>query len=82
MIKIIFFSKYREQFGEDSIEFPLEKSLPLKDLVFLIKEHYGDRAAFLADSKLICSVNQHVERADHMVNKGDIVAFYPPVTGG
>ncbi len=82
MIKLIFFAKYREQFGTDCLELNRAGFDSVRELIRHLRELYPERCSFLDDSKLIVSIQQELVRLDNPVKEGDVVAFFPPVTGG
>lgn len=41
-----------------------------------------ERSGFLNDQNLIISVNQQLAKPEQSLSDGDVVAFFPPVTGG
>ena len=82
MIKIIFFAKYREIFGAPSLEMAASSPLTVKELMQQLQGLYPAKTGFLTDQKVIISVNQELASPIRLLNDGDTVAFYPPVTGG
>lgn len=82
MINIIFFAKYREQFGASSLQLAAPGIDSVQKLVNHLQCRYPDRTAFLSDQKLIVSINQELAKADASLQAGDVIAFFPPVTGG
>ena len=82
MIKILFFAKYREQFGAPSLELSAVNLPTVGSLVRQLQEHFPAQCRFLADQNLIIAVNQEVSTLQSAIKSGDEVAFFPPVTGG
>jgi len=82
MIKLIFFAKYREAFGASTLELPQASPRSVGELIQKLQADYPDRCHFLSDQKLIISVNQELAKTTDGVKSGDVVAFFPPVTGG
>jgi molybdopterin synthase sulfur carrier subunit len=82
MIYIKYFAKYREWMqvpGET-----LENSPPnVGELKRLIRDKHANSLKIFNDSRCIVAVNQQVVHGDEvLLQSGDEVAFYPPVTGG
>ncbi|WP_199016507.1 molybdopterin synthase sulfur carrier subunit [Shimwellia pseudoproteus] len=81
MIKVLFFAQVRELVGCDS----LDVDTPFAT-VEALRQHLAARsdrwALALESGKLLCAVNQTLVTADHSLQAGDEVAFFPPVTGG
>ncbi|MTB68110.1 molybdopterin synthase sulfur carrier subunit [Providencia sp. wls1943] len=81
MITVLFFAQVRELVGTDRLE--LAAQYPTVGVLRQALAQKGDRWALaLEDGKLLAAVNQSFVSADHPLNAGDEVAFFPPVTGG
>lgn len=81
MIKILFFAQVRELVGVDSLELNCDYAT-INDLRKALIEK-GDRWALaLEDGKLLSAVNQSFVQGSYLINDGDEIAFFPPVTGG
>ncbi|OIO58778.1 MAG: molybdopterin converting factor subunit 1 [Alphaproteobacteria bacterium CG_4_10_14_0_2_um_filter_63_37] len=75
MIRVLFFARLREQMGTSTRELPFEPGLT----VGAIRQTYAPHTT----APLVqAALNQ--ERVDDaaLVNDGDEIAFFPPVTGG
>lgn len=82
MIKILFFARYREEFGAPTLELPEHGLSSVGSLLKQLQGQFPARAGFLSDQKLIISVNQELATAQTPIKSGDEVALFPPVTGG
>lgn len=82
MINIIFFAKYREQFGVPALAIPPAGLETVQHVISHLQAHFPERSAFLSDPKLIIALNQELAKPDQTLRDGDVVAFFPPVTGG
>ncbi|WP_237387960.1 molybdopterin synthase sulfur carrier subunit [Xenorhabdus sp. Sc-CR9] len=81
MIKVLFFAQVRELVGTDSLELPNNHPTVAGLRHALIEK--GERwGVALEEGKLLVAVNQSFVHAEHPLNDGDEVAFFPPVTGG
>lgn len=81
MIKVLFFAQVRELVGVDSIELDCEYHTVDDLRKALITK--GERWSLaLEDGKLLSAVNQSFVQGSHVINDGDEIAFFPPVTGG
>lgn len=81
MITVLFFAQVRELVGIDKLEIT-ESYQSVEDLRQALLQQ-GDRWALaLEDGKLLAAVNQSFVSLDHLLQDGDEVAFFPPVTGG
>lgn len=78
-INVLFFARYAEATGFDSLE--VEGEFATVDAVRLALA--GDpEFAVLNESSLMCARNEELCDLDEPVQAGDEVAFFPPVTGG
>jgi len=81
---ILYFAWLRERIGLSREELPLPAGVhTVADLIaHLSARGDGHAAAFQADRKVRCSVNQEFVGLSAPVQPGDEVGFFPPVTGG
>lgn len=81
MNKIIFFAQTRELVGIDTIELNAEHWS-----IFELIEHLSQRgdkwALALKEQTVLCAVNQTFADVNYIIQSGDEIAFFPPVTGG
>ncbi|MCF5543505.1 molybdopterin converting factor subunit 1 [Pseudomonas salomonii] len=78
-INVLFFARYAEATGFDSLE--VEGEFATVEEVRLALA--ADPAfAVLNESSLMCARNEELCDLDEPVQAGDEVAFFPPVTGG
>ncbi len=84
MLKLLFFSRIREQLGCSSMELDWDDTLfDLPALERHLIQRGGDQwARTFAEDNLIRAINQEVAAAEASVADGDEIAFFPPVTGG
>ena len=81
MNKIIFFAQIRELVEIDSIILDANQVSILELLEQLSKR--GDRWVLAFKERVIlCAVNQVLVDYDYIIQAGDEIAFFPPVTGG
>ncbi len=81
MIKIVFFASIREALDCASLELDIGESLSLSALIARLGEREAWRRALTAANVRV-AVNQTLVQGDPQINRGDEVAFLPPVTGG
>lgn len=74
-IKVRFFASLREQVGIADHTLELAAAQP----VSAVWQQVTDQ---LPPDNLLCSRNQQYAHWDELVQDGDEVAFFPPVTGG
>ncbi|NVZ83813.1 molybdopterin converting factor subunit 1 [Pseudomonas yamanorum] len=78
-INVLFFARYSEAVGFDSLE--VEGDFATVDAVRLaLAADPGFEV--LNEASLMCARNQEICTLDQPVQAGDEVAFFPPVTGG
>jgi molybdopterin converting factor subunit 1 len=78
-INVLFFARYSETIGLDSLE--MEGDFATVDAV---RQALVGDAGFdvLNETSLMCARNQEMCSVDESLEAGDEVAFFPPVTGG
>ena len=83
-IRVCFFAELREQFGQDHIEVAFQTLVQpsVEGLRQSLMQAYPNWAKALDAPQLLAAVNQQMVKAQHPVQAGDEVAFFPPVTGG
>lgn len=74
-ISVKFFASIREKAGR------AEASMDGKEVV-TAADVWASTAGFPAPPNLLVAINQEYARFDQLVQDGDEVAFFPPVTGG
>lgn len=90
MIKLVFFARLREQLGLREHRVALSEKLTIQALVeHLIASDDGSNSSntncqwlLLASDEIVVAKNQQVVARDVLVEDGDELAFFPPVTGG
>ncbi|MBK3443676.1 MULTISPECIES: molybdopterin converting factor subunit 1 [Pseudomonas] len=78
-INVLFFARYAEVVGFDSLE--MEGEFATVDAVRLALAS-DPEFAVLNEASLMCARNEELCSLDEPVQAGDEVAFFPPVTGG
>lgn len=82
MIKVLFFAQLREQLrcGEVNLDQGnVQTVAQLLEHLILLHPHWSE---FLANKKLLVAVNKVLVKGSQVLQSGDEVAFFPPVTGG
>ena len=75
-INIQFFASLREQIGKSQITLPYNAPQD----VLAVWAQATDSMDMPVNT--LCAINMEYVKTDAMVNDGDEVAFFPPVTGG
>ena len=83
-IEILYFAYLREQLGFDSEEAQLPTDVrtvgALRDWLIGKGEPYA--SAFANLKRIRAALNEELASDDAAIKEGDVVAFFPPVTGG
>lgn len=79
-VNILFFARLREKMGTQTIALEIETPVSLADL----KAQLGEAHPTFAELRppIMAAINQDFAPDEAMVQAGDEVAFFPPVTGG
>jgi sulfur-carrier protein len=76
-VNILFFASLREKMGRE-LEYPLDTPLSLRELATRLEQTYTG----LSLSGTLCAINEQYADPETLLNAGDTVAFFPPVSGG
>lgn len=79
-IKVLYFASLREQLGRSGDEFDFEKDKLSSMNIGNLWQHATSQSSF--PEELLVAVNQEYTDQFALLNDGDEVAFFPPVTGG
>lgn len=77
MIEILFFASLRDSVGKSKITLQADQ-MTIKQLKEILLETYDLPNL----SQTMIAINEEYASDDSVINKGDIVAFIPPVSGG
>lgn len=80
--KVLFFAQLRELLQCEQIELQLTEPTDIKGLILLLITMRPDWQEYLQSVRLLCAVNHQLGGLETVVNSGDEVALFPPVTGG
>lgn len=82
MIKVIFFAAIREQLDCSELSIAPAGIATIADLKQQLA-HKGDTwAQVFTSGSLLTAQNQSMVDDETVINSGDEIAFFPPVTGG
>lgn len=82
MIKVFFFASVREELGLSELSLDWDRG-DVKEVIQRIStQEEGRYKNALSRENLLTSINQEIVSKDHLVEDGDEVGFFPPVTGG
>jgi molybdopterin synthase sulfur carrier subunit len=83
-MQILYFAWLREKLGVSAEDVTLPPTVTtVSDLIGILKTHSPEHeAAFGADNRIRCAVDQEFAGLDTLITKATEIAFFPPVTGG
>ncbi len=84
MIDIKYFARLSERLGLKSEQLEFDEQIrTASDVINQLIVRGGIWSEeFTGDNKILIAVNQEMAARDTIINDGDEVAFFPPVTGG
>lgn len=83
MIQLHYFARYREQLGCGGETLAWSEELQsLRDLRDRLRKRGNPWDSTLGDASILCARNEELCPLDTPLCDGDVIAFFPPVTGG
>lgn len=80
--EVLFFASLREAMQIGNLKLTLTKPVEIKDLILMIAGQSALFAAALTERELLVAINEQLASQQNMVQPGDTIALFPPVTGG
>ena len=80
--EVLFFASLREAMQIGNLKLTLTKPVKVKDLILMIAGQSALFAAALTERELLVAINEQLASQQSMVQPGDTIALFPPVTGG
>ena len=80
--EVLFFASLREAMQIGNLKLTLTKPVEVKDLILMIAGQSALFAAALTERELLVAINEQLASQQNMVQPGDTIALFPPVTGG
>ena len=82
-IEVKYFALLREAAGKEGETVELDGAAPsLGDLLELLAERGGGLGEGLRGRPVLCAVNMNYSGREALLEEGDEVAIFPPVSGG
>jgi len=78
-ITILFFGITTDLVGRNSLSYTFEGKITIEELKNLLKTEYPNLKNM---NEFAIAVNEEYANDDLILNKGDVVAIIPPVSGG
>jgi molybdopterin synthase sulfur carrier subunit len=82
MVKVVFLASIREKLDCEQYQLQLPESPLTVAAVTELLLGQDRRFELLQQERVLVAVNQQMARAESLVDDGDELAFFPPVTGG
>lgn len=84
VIKVIFFASFKEQLDCAQLELSLDEGANVQDLCSVLSSKGGRWQSLFgqANKNVKVACNQCMADMSTLLDEGDEVAFFPPVTGG
>ena len=82
MIKVLFFASLRDQLKVSELQLESAKNPDVNELInnLIAQGPLWDKA--FSNKSIMVAVNQTISNKACVLNAGDEIAFFPPVTGG
>ena len=82
-VKLRLFASLRETLGESEFDVDMPDLFSVAEFITLLGESKGQQwAEVLGADQVLTAINHTMMSGDHILQDGDEVAFFPPVTGG
>ena len=82
MIKVLFFAQLKETLNTDKVALNIVTPCNVNDVKQALIKQEPSWQTHLEKNTILCAVNQDMVNHEHLIQDGDEVAFFPPVTGG
>lgn len=82
MNKILFFGQLKERLGCANTQVELPYPSSVAQVKAKLQQRGGLWLQLLEQGTVLSAVNQTMASDDYVINTGDEIAFFPPVTGG
>ena len=82
MTKVLFFAELKEQLKSPGTTIELTGPKTVAEFRSLLVSSHPEWQSTFAKNQVLCAVNQEMADAEQLIQPGDEVAFFPPVTGG
>ncbi|TEA27728.1 molybdopterin synthase sulfur carrier subunit [Candidatus Schmidhempelia bombi] len=81
MITIRFFAQIRELVGTSELTLEAD-GLTISQLLYQLAQRGDKWTMALKEKTVLCAANKQLVDYQYLINNGDEIAFFPPVTGG
>ncbi len=81
-VQVRLFASFREAAGRSQLEVELKEGSKVEDLIRELESAIPGLVERLKDGRVVVAVNGRFARPDDPLSDGDVVAVFPPVSGG
>jgi len=81
-VKVRLFASFREAAGRSEVELELDEGCAVRDLITLLSEVIPGLSEKFDRGDALVAVNGAFAKPDKVLTDGDVVAVFPPVSGG
>ncbi len=78
-MRVLYFASLKEVLKTSNEDIDVTTGTTVAQLRTILADKHGKHHF---PENILCAVNQEIANDDLVINNGDEVAFYPPVTGG
>jgi len=82
MVTIKFFAMLKNLVGKEEAQISLDQEVTLSELKEILSERFPEISDYLAERRLLISVNHEFADSTITIKDGDEVALLPPFSGG
>ena len=82
-VKLVLFASLREVLGEAELALELPAGRSVREFLTFLSETRGNNwSEVLQANQVLMAVNHELVDQNYVLQDGDEIAFFPPVTGG
>ena len=80
--RIKLFAHLRESVGQAEMSVEVDTPIAMSNIIAQAADNYPEFKKYYTTSAVLMAVNHCLVEPDSLVNSGDEIALFPPVTGG
>ncbi len=81
-VRIRFFASFRDKMGHDELTLDIKGDTTVSQVIDKLNDSPGGLKELFKNGTAIVAVNHEVVNPESVVNDGDEIAIFPPVSGG
>lgn len=82
MLRVLFFAKIKEDLGVHHFDLEVDLPASISTIRESLSSKFSENKNLFSENYSIVAINQEISNSEKIINEGDEVAFFPPVTGG